>query len=139
MNERADLLINCPACGREISSEAKKCPHCGHPQNKKKKKAPIIIGICIIIFVAALIYLGISYKNNILELTVKTGSMEPAINAGETIKYNKKAYKSKFPKRGDIIVFNEPFENNSISIKRVIGLPGETVEIKKGRDRKSVV
>ncbi len=133
MNERADLLINCPACGKEISIEAKKCPHCGHPQRKKKKKTPIIIGIFVIIFLGVLIYLGLSYKNNILELIVKSGSMEPAINAGETIKYNKKAYKSKTPKRGDIIAFNEPFENNSISVKRVIGLPGETVEIKKGK------
>lgn len=40
MNERAGLLINCPACGREISSEAKKCPHCGHPQKKKNQNHP---------------------------------------------------------------------------------------------------
>jgi signal peptidase I len=54
--------------------------------------------------------------------------MEPAFHDGERLVVNKLAYKIASPGRGDIIVFRS-HEYHYDLIKRVVGLPGETVEI----------
>ena len=56
--------------------------------------------------------------------------MEPNYWQNEYIIINKLAYKIKAPHRGDIIVFQPPISRTKLFIKRIIGLPGETVEIK---------
>jgi signal peptidase I len=68
---------------------------------------------------------------------VISGSMLPTLNIGERLFINKLAYKfGRLPQRGDIIVFIPPPTANANSdndyIKRIIGLPGEVVEIKDG-------
>lgn len=63
---------------------------------------------------------------------IPTLSMYPTIQVGDRIILNKLAYiGDKTPQRGDIVVFYPPAELNSKDdlIKRVIGLPGETLEI----------
>lgn len=67
------------------------------------------------------------------QFTIQQVSMTPNIVEGERIIVNKLAYLFGGPQRGDIIVFYPPPEvENQELIKRVIGLPGETVEIKSG-------
>jgi len=51
---------------------------------------------------------------------------------GEKILLNEFFYKRGDPKRGDIVVFKSPSDNTKYFIKRVIGLPGETIDIKNG-------
>lgn len=60
--------------------------------------------------------------------------MEPNIHEGQRILINKLAYKFHEPERGDIIVFAPPSFLNSEEdyIKRIIGLPGEVIEMKDG-------
>lgn len=65
---------------------------------------------------------------------MQESSMEPTIQTGERFFVNQLAYKFGSPKRGDIIAFTKDGkENASIHIKRVIGLPGETIQIKEGK------
>ncbi|BAJ63949.1 signal peptidase I [Anaerolinea thermophila] len=63
---------------------------------------------------------------------VENISMEPTLQPGERLIVNKLAYRLGSIKRGDVIVFHYPRNPNSDYIKRVIGLPGETVRIADG-------
>lgn len=63
---------------------------------------------------------------------VDGSSMEPNLSHGQKILVNKVAYLFSGPDRGDIIIFNPPVLSENDYIKRVIGLPGEFVEIKNG-------
>lgn len=63
---------------------------------------------------------------------VQGGSMEPGIVTGERIIVNLLIYNFGIPKRGDVIVFRNPRDTSKDYIKRVIGLPGENVEIRQG-------
>ena len=56
-------------------------------------------------------------------------SMQPTLHEGNLLVVNKLAYKLGEPKRGDIIVFHYQGTVNEDYIKRVIGLPGDIVEI----------
>ncbi len=60
---------------------------------------------------------------------IPAGSMEPTIKVGDMILANVYAYRSETPRRGDVIVFNFPRDPKQQYIKRVVGLPGETVKI----------
>lgn len=59
-------------------------------------------------------------------------SMEPTLHDGERLFVNKFIYRFHPPERGDIIVFSPRGDTDKKYIKRVIGLPGETIEIKDG-------
>ena len=60
-------------------------------------------------------------------------SMEPNFHDGQFLLINKLAYKLGDLERGDVIVFRYPRDPSRDFIKRVIGLPGETVEIINGQ------
>jgi signal peptidase I len=64
---------------------------------------------------------------------VEGTSMEPRLQHQERLFINKFAYHFEPIERGDIVVFNYPKDTSKSYIKRVIGLPGEWVTVKKGR------
>ena len=84
------------------------------------------IGITIIIAVAVFALLRLTVQS----YTVIMSSMEPNFQDGECIMVDKTSYRSSGPQRGDVIIFDPPFGSPHPFIKRVIGLPGETVEIR---------
>ncbi len=63
---------------------------------------------------------------------IPTGSMIPTLNIGNHIMVNKFVYYFTKPKRGDIIVFVYPVNPKKDFIKRLVGFPGETIQIKDG-------
>jgi len=87
------------------------------------------VGITILIAVAIFVLLRLTVHS----YTVVMSSMEPNFHDGDCIMVNKVCYRSAGPQRGEVIVFDPPFDSLHPFIKRVIGLPGETVEIKYGR------
>ncbi|NIO21624.1 MAG: signal peptidase I, partial [Candidatus Aenigmarchaeota archaeon] len=61
---------------------------------------------------------------------IPSGAMLPAIQPGDHIIVDLTFYKETNPQRGDIVVFVYPEDPEKDSIKRIIGLPGETLEIR---------
>lgn len=68
----------------------------------------------------------------ILKAEVPTGSMENTIQVDDCIMGLRLAYLFSEPERGDIVIFPWPDDPEITYVKRIIGLPGETVEIKNG-------
>ncbi len=92
----------------------------------------LIIEILVIVLAGLAI---VTLINVTLQYSVVDGSsMEPNLHDGQRLLINKIAYNSNPPQRGEIIVFPPPHIANPDKdyIKRVIGLPGETIEIRGG-------
>ena len=64
---------------------------------------------------------------------VEGTSMVPLLSDQERIFVNKFVYRFEPISRGDVVVFWYPLDHTNSFIKRVVGLPGETVEIREGR------
>jgi signal peptidase I len=64
---------------------------------------------------------------------VEGQSMQPNFYTGQLVIINRFAYFFSSPARGDVIVLHDPKDVTQDFIKRVVGLPGETVQIKEGR------
>lgn len=87
--------------------------------------------IKMIIFVVVVVLI----VNNFLLINarVPSESMEKTIMTGDRFFGNRLAYLFDVPERFDIVVFKYPDDESQLFVKRVIGLPGETVEIKDGK------
>ena len=84
------------------------------------------VAITVLIALAVFAVLRLTMQS----YTVVMSSMEPNFYQGDCIMVNKMSYRSSGPQRGQVIVFNPPFDSPHPYIKRVIGLPGETIEIR---------
>ena len=92
------------------------------------------IGSWVFFFVLAVLIAFVFVYSAGLKTSVIGASMEPCLYNGQSVLINKISYSFGEPKRGDVIVFlPNGNENTHYYIKRVIGLPGETVTIKIGR------
>ena len=85
----------------------------------------------IMVFVFAIILAALIKKYVMFNVEVPTGSMENTIMVGDRATTFRLAYLFSDPQRGDIVVFPFPDDEQMDYIKRIIGLPGETIE---GRD-----
>lgn len=87
----------------------------------------------VVPFVVALL-VALALKNYvIINADVPTGSMENTIMPGDRLIGNRLAYLREGPERGDVVIFHYPDHEEDLYVKRVIGLPGETVDIQDGR------
>lgn len=97
-------------------------------EDKKKSKLKDVVDFLLPI-VAAVIIAFVLKTFIIANAKVPTGSMIETINIGDRIIASRLAYKTDTPSRYDIILFYYPDNENDIFVKRVIGLPGETLEV----------
>jgi signal peptidase I len=90
----------------------------------------IIRDTLVTLLIAAVVYLGL--RTAVQSFRVDGPSMQPNFETGQWLLVNKVVYKIHSPQRGDVIVFKSPHDRNSNLIKRVIGLPGESVDLRDG-------
>src|SRR5437773_8182423 len=112
------------------------CPPRSFPAMNAKKALHEIKVFLVMILVVSSLRSALADWND-----VPTGSMKPTIQEGDRVVVNKLAYDLKIPftmvelakwgdpKRGDIVVLFSPADNVRL-VKRVIGLPGDRIELK---------
>ena len=66
------------------------------------------------------------------QLVVSGQSMEPELSQGEVVLMNRIIYHLRKPERFDIVAFEKDGEKGKYYIKRIIGMPGETIQIRDG-------
>ena len=91
----------------------------------------ILLDILETLVLSVLLFAGINYVS--ARIRVDGFSMEPSLHTGEFVIVNKLAYTLGETRRGDVIVFQYPFDPRQEYIKRVIGLPGDIIRIENGR------
>ena len=84
---------------------------------------PIVVALIIAIFLKTCIFANI---------VIPTGSMLNTIQEGDRIIASRLAYINDEPQRYDIIIFKYPDDETQLFAKRIIALPGETIEVKNG-------
>ena len=103
---------------------------------ERREKTNKIIKEIVLWAVELLLVIGAAFfiVHYAIEKTTMAGeSMEPILSSGDEILINKFAYRFTEPKRFDIIVCKHNGKEHSFyNIKRVVGLPGETISIKDG-------
>jgi len=72
-------------------------------------------------------------QTSIQSSIVSNISMEPGLIAGDRLIVIKPIYSFASPERGDVIIIHPPIEPQKEYVKRLIGLPGDTVQISGGR------
>lgn len=94
-----------------------------------------------IISLAFLILLILLIRHCVIEpYKIPTGSMIPTMKIGDHLFVNKLSYGLRLPfldevltwdnpKRGDIVIFKPPVDNGKIYVKRIVGLPGDTIKV----------
>ena len=101
---------------------------------KVKAAASYILELVHVVVISLAIIIPIRYFL-IQPFYVKGASMEPSFYDHEYLIIDEISYRFREPQRGDVVVFKYPNDPSQYFIKRIIGMPGETVEIKDGRVR----
>jgi signal peptidase I len=85
-----------------------------------------IVAVAILVALAVQSWLLKPYR-------IPSGSMLDTLRPGDRVLVNRVVYHLREPHRGDVIVFNYPEDPDVVFIKRVVGVPGDTLEVKDGR------
>lgn len=103
-------------------------------QKRREEESVIKEALSWVITIALAVVAALFIKNYvIINANIPSGSMENTIMTGDRLFGNRLAYNRKSPERGDIIIFRFPDDETQNYVKRVVGLPGETVEIKEAK------
>jgi signal peptidase I, bacterial type len=102
------------------------------PKHKKDNMLKELISWVSLMIVAAAISILIN-SFIMANSLIPTGSMENTIMTNDRVMGFRLAYLFNKPKRGDIVIFPFPDDENTLYVKRIIGLPGETIHIIDGK------
>jgi signal peptidase I len=105
------------------------------PEHMPNQKLPRQLRLWLLVenvlyIIAAIVLAGIVQAFVIRPFIVNGSSMEPNIEDKQYLIVDEISYRVNPPERGDVIVLKSPPEPKKYYIKRIIGLPGETISIK---------
>ncbi|HNZ86513.1 MAG TPA: signal peptidase I [bacterium] len=100
--------------------------------NKWRERISFVLEIVKTVIISLAIILPIRYFL-IQPFMVDGASMEPNFYNADYLIIDEISYRFKVPERGDVVVFKNPENTKEYFIKRVIGLPGETIKIQDGK------
>lgn len=99
-----------------------------HVKHRAKREKHPLTEIIEFAFIALLIVIPVRYF--IAQPFIVSGaSMESTFHSGEYLIIDQLSYRLDDPKRGDVIVFRYPQDPSKFFIKRIIGIPGDTIDI----------
>lgn len=103
-------------------------------QEKSKKKnslgRELLEDVIMVVVVLLAVFLIKNYV--LINAVIPSGSMENTIMTGDRVFGSRLSYRFGEPERGDIVIFKFPDNEEELYIKRVIGLPGDKVDIRDG-------
>ena len=100
-------------------------------EKKGDMRKEVVSWVRMFVIVIAVVFVLTQFV--IINVRVPSGSMENTIMTKDRLIGFRFSYWFDEPQRGDIILFSYPVDEKQTYIKRVIGLPGETVEIRDGK------
>lgn len=126
-DNKKDIKTTAKKKNKKVKKEVSAFEEDGNPVIeflKKYKNEAIIVGSWTVILIVILQFV-------LMVSNVTSGSMEPTLMTGDICVYNRLAYVSKSPERGDIITFKET-DSNDVYAKRIIGVAGDVIEFYDG-------
>lgn len=103
------------------------------PENAPERRSLASIALeVVILFVIAYVIAYILGHFIFGNFEIQQRSMEPTVYESERVIINRLVYTFRSPERGDIIILLDPISRQRDFIKRVVGLPGEQVEVREG-------
>jgi len=106
-------------------------PDISDQETKKANLRRAIFDIFETLVLALVLYFGIDAIS--ARVRVQNVSMQPTLYENEFVLVSKLAYKMGTPKIGDVVIFHAPTEPGEDFIKRIIGIPGDHVEVDDGK------
>lgn len=105
------------------------------PEEDPRPERPNLLGILVDILETLLLSVVLFFLINAVSARIRIdgSSMEPNLHHGEFVIVSKVNYRIGEPERGDVVVFDFPRNITEEYIKRIIGLPGEEIQIKDGQ------
>jgi signal peptidase I len=100
------------------------------PKEKSSGFVRFLVDVLETLILSVVLFVSINMIS--ARIRVDGASMEPTLVSGEYVIVSRLSYRMGSPQRGDIIVFHYPRDPQEEYIKRVIGLPGDEVEMKNG-------
>lgn len=91
----------------------------------------VYVGVYLLILVIPFIF-DATYGRGVVPYSVPSGSMKSSVLVGDFVFVDRNAYVKEYPQRGDVIVFKKPPENRVDYMMRIVGLPGDRIQITAG-------
>lgn len=112
------------------TNQTELAPELTQPKEKHSSFLSLLVDVLETLVLSVVLFVSINLIS--ARIRVDGASMEPTLVSGEYVIVSRLSYRFGSPQRGDIIVFHFPRDPKEEYIKRLIGLPGDVVEVKNG-------